>query len=186
MGSNWHLVAGILNQDVARNINTPVNNLTSNTGNYISSFANGFAPRFVITSDTAYLNGSFGTCGSNHDLTFRHRRLPGLLVLRDHAGDRRQRAARYRQHRRTDDLSRNPPPVRRMCWPTSTPPTPISRAFNLGDTMPFQPTTGRRALAVSQDWFHVKNFNAKGSQAPEYSNHGVSPTASIMFKPAPT
>ncbi len=28
----WHLVAGILNQDVTRNINTPVNNLTSNSG----------------------------------------------------------------------------------------------------------------------------------------------------------
>ena len=70
LGSNWHIVAGILNQDASRNINTPVNNLTSNAGAYTTSFANGFAPRFVITSDTAYLNGSFATWGIGHDLTF--------------------------------------------------------------------------------------------------------------------
>src|SRR5579863_602851 len=60
-GPAWHLVAGILNQDASRNINTPVNNLTSNSGNYVQSFANGFAPRFVITSDVAYLDGNFDT-----------------------------------------------------------------------------------------------------------------------------
>ncbi len=48
-------MAGILSQDASRNINTPVNNLTNNAGDYTSSFANGFAPRFVITSDAAYL-----------------------------------------------------------------------------------------------------------------------------------
>ena len=69
-GSNWHLVVGGLNQDATRDINTPVNNLTANSGNYTSSMANGFAPRFVITSDTAYLDGNFDTLGIGHDLTF--------------------------------------------------------------------------------------------------------------------
>src|SRR5580692_525108 len=68
-GANWHLVAGILNQNVERNINTAVNNLTSNAGAYTTSFGNGFAPRFAITSDTAYLDGSFDTWGIGHDLT---------------------------------------------------------------------------------------------------------------------
>ena len=35
----------------------------------MSSFGNGFAPRFVITSDTGYLNGDFTTGGLAHDLT---------------------------------------------------------------------------------------------------------------------
>jgi iron complex outermembrane receptor protein len=70
LGSNWHLVAGILNQDGSRNMNTPVNNVTSSAGAYTSSFANGFAPRFIITSDTAYLNGNFDTWGIGHDFTF--------------------------------------------------------------------------------------------------------------------
>ena len=68
-GANWHLVAGILNQTVQRNINTAVNNLTSNAGAYTTSFGAGFAPRFAITSDTAYLNGSFDSWGIGHDLT---------------------------------------------------------------------------------------------------------------------
>jgi len=50
--SNWHLVVGALNQDATRNINTQVNNLTSNSGAYTSSMGSTFAPRFVITSDT--------------------------------------------------------------------------------------------------------------------------------------
>ena len=69
-GDNWHLVAGILNQTVQRNINTAVNNLTSNAGAYTTSFGAGFAPRFAITSDTAYLDGTFNTGSIGHDLTF--------------------------------------------------------------------------------------------------------------------
>ena len=68
-GDNWHLVAGILNENVERNINTAVNNLTSNAGAYNTNFGSGFAPRFAITSDVAYLNGNFDTWGIGHDLT---------------------------------------------------------------------------------------------------------------------
>ncbi len=39
-------------------------------------------------------------------------------------------------------------------------------------------------LGVSQDWFHTDNYNSKRVQTTEYSNHGLSPTASLMFKPA--
>ena len=67
--SNWHLVVGVLNQDATRNINTQVNNLTSNSGAYTSSMGSTFAPRFVITSDTAYLDGNFEALGVAHDLT---------------------------------------------------------------------------------------------------------------------
>src|SRR5580658_1658539 len=65
---NWHLVVGGLVQGVNRDINTPVNNLTDNSGDYTSSLANGFAPYFGITSDIAYLNGTFRTGDVGHDL----------------------------------------------------------------------------------------------------------------------
>ncbi len=65
---DWHLVVGVLDQDATRDINTPVNVLSNNTGTYVSSFANGFAPRFRITSDSGYLNGTFSTGGISHDL----------------------------------------------------------------------------------------------------------------------
>lgn len=67
--SDWHLVVGGLNQDASRDITTPVNNLTNNNGNYTSSLANGFAPRFIMTSDAAYLDGNFTTGTIAHDLT---------------------------------------------------------------------------------------------------------------------
>ena len=37
---------------------------------------------------------------------------------------------------------------------------------------------------MSQDWFHVDNYNAKAVEQPEYATHGLSPTGSLMFKPA--
>jgi iron complex outermembrane receptor protein len=36
---------------------------------------------------------------------------------------------------------------------------------------------------VSQDWFHVDNQNAKAVSQPGYSDHGLSPTGSVLFKP---
>jgi iron complex outermembrane receptor protein len=36
---------------------------------------------------------------------------------------------------------------------------------------------------VSQDWFHTDNYNAKAVQVSEYADHGMSPTASVMYKP---
>ena len=51
-----------------------------------------------------------------------------------------------------------------------------------GDTIRFTDQWATR-LAVSQDWFHVDNYNAKAVQLPEYADHGVSPTASLMYKP---
>ena len=58
------------------------------------------------------------------------------------------------------------------------------QGINLGDTMRFSESWSTR-LAVSQDWFHTNNYNKLRVQTTEYRNHGVSPTASLMFKPAP-
>ena len=60
--------------------------------------------------------------------------------------------------------------------------TRISRASIVGDTIRFTDAWAARA-GVSQDWFHVDNYNARRWHSPEYSNHGLSPTASLMYKP---
>ncbi len=86
--SDWHLVVGVLNQDATRNINTQVNNLTSNAGAYTSSMGSTFAPRFVITSDTAYLDGNFDDPRHRARSDHRHRRLPCFLIFIDHNADR--------------------------------------------------------------------------------------------------
>jgi iron complex outermembrane receptor protein len=68
---NWHLVVGVLNQISDRNINTSVNQLLDNSGNYKSFVANSFsslAPRFRVVSDLAYLTGIFRTGGVRHEV----------------------------------------------------------------------------------------------------------------------
>jgi iron complex outermembrane recepter protein len=179
--SDWHLVVGALNQDASRNINTPVDNLTSNTGTYVSSLANGFAPRFVMTSDAAYLNGSFFTGGIGHDLTI------------GTAGYRAQSYSVIKSASPASVLlgsaSIDSPQI--FPFPAAGLPntglnydssTTYQQGVNLSDTIRFTEAWSTR-LGVSQDWFHVDNQNAKAVPLPEYSDHGVSPTGSILFKP---
>ncbi len=70
-GANWHLSVGALNQISDRNINTAVNQLLDNNGNYKSYLANSFsslAPRFHVDSDLSYLSGRFKTGKIRHDI----------------------------------------------------------------------------------------------------------------------
>ena len=36
---------------------------------------------------------------------------------------------------------------------------------------------------MSQDWFRTENFNATGAALPGYSDNGLSPTGSLLYKP---
>ena len=181
LSSNWHLSVGVLNQDAARNINTPVNNLTNNAGSYVSSFANGFAPRFVIVSDTAYLNGTFNALGVGHDLTFgtagyqassysvsKPASAPSVLLG----------AATLSDPLIFPEPAGGPPNVLANFISSNT----YQQGVNVGDTIRFNQSWATR-LAVSQDWFHVNNFNAKGKEVSQYRDGGSSPTASIIFNP---
>jgi len=179
--SDWHLVAGGLNQDASRDINTPVNNLKSNAGNYISSLANGFAPRFIMTSDAAYLNGNFETLGLAHDLT---------------VGTAGYKAQSYSVITPATPASvllgnANINSPQTFPFPAAGVPntglnfdssTTYQQGVNIGDTIRFTEHWSTR-LAVSHDWFHVDNYNPKAIALPEYSDQGASPTASLMYKP---
>src|SRR5262245_5024267 len=69
--SGWHLIVGALNQVSDRNINTAVNQLIDNDGNYRTFLANSFsslAPRFHVVSDSTYLDGRFATGRIRHDI----------------------------------------------------------------------------------------------------------------------
>jgi iron complex outermembrane receptor protein len=183
-GDNWHLLAGILNQDVQRDINTAVNNVTSNTGAYTTSFGSGFAPRFLMTSDVAYLNGSLDSWGIGHDLTI---------------GSAGYRASSYSPITAATPASillgvasidapavypeplRGPPNVSSSYIYDSS--DAYQQGFNLNDTLKFN-DYWLLHVGASQDWFHTDNFNNKSVLTTEYSNHGISPTGSIIFKPA--
>jgi iron complex outermembrane receptor protein len=179
--SDWHLVVGALNQDASRNINTPVNNLTNNNGNYTSSLANGFAPRFIMTSDAAYLNGNFTTGTVGHDLTI------GTAGYKSQSYSVIAPATAASVLLGTANI--NSPVI--FPFPAAGLPnvglnfdssTTYQQGVNVGDTLRFSDPWSAR-LAVSQDWFHVDNYNAKAVAQPEYADHGMSPTASLMYKP---
>ncbi len=183
-GSNWHLVTGILDQDVQRNIYTPVNNLTSDSGAYTTSYGAGFAPKFAITSDVAYLNGDFDTWGIGHDLTL---------------GSAGYRASSYSPINKASAASILLGTAS-VADPTVYPEPPggppdvgtgyiydssdvYQQGVNIGDAL----TLSERWLVrvgTSQDWFHTNNYNNKSILTTAYRNHGLSPTGSVIFKPA--
>jgi iron complex outermembrane receptor protein len=180
-GSDWHLVAGVLNQDATRNINTPVNNLTSNSGNYTSSFANGFAPRFVITSDVAYLNGIFDTFGVGHDLTFGtagYRSSSYSVITPASAASARLGTANIYAPVIYPEPAGGPPNV----WLNYDSSDVYQQGFNINDMLKLTEQWSVR-VGASQDWFHTNNFNNKGVRTTQYANDGVSPAGSIIFKP---
>jgi iron complex outermembrane recepter protein len=179
--SDWHLVVGVLNQDASRDINTPVNNFTNSNGNYTSSLANGFAPRFIMTSDAAYLDGNFTALGMAHDLTI------GTAGYKSQSYSVITPATAASVLLGTANI--NSPMI--FPFPAAGLPntglnfdssTTYQQGVNIGDTIRFTDAWAAR-LAVSQDWFHVDNYNAKAVELPEYADHGLSPTASLMYKP---
>jgi iron complex outermembrane receptor protein len=179
--SDWHLVVGGLNQDATRNINTGVNNLTSNTGNYTTSIGATFAPRFVITSDTAYLDGNFSTFGVDHDLvigTAGYRSQSYSLIHTPTAAELLLGKASI------DSPVSYPYPVQGLPDPYASydSSTTYQQGVNVNDMLRFNQYWAVRA-GVSQDWFHVDNYNAKAVEQPEYAAHGLSPTGSLIFNP---
>ena len=182
LGADWRFVAGLLHQDSFRDINTPVNNLTSNTGNYTSSFANGFAPRFVMTSDSGYLNGNFRTGGWSHDFTLGtagYKAETYSVITPATPASVRLGTANIASPVIFPEPAAGPPDVHANFNSSDA----YQQGFNLGDTIRFSQRWSAR-VAVSQDWFHTKNFNAQGAQLTEYRENGTSPTGSILFKPA--
>jgi iron complex outermembrane receptor protein len=179
--SDWHFVVGGLRQDATRDINTPVNNLRSSAGNYVSSLANGFAPRFQITSDTAYLDGSFATGSLSHDLTIGtagYKSDSYSVITPATAGSVLLGSASIYSPRIFPFPAAGLPNTH-LDFDSSN----ISQqGFNVNDTIHLTEAWLTR-FGVSQDWFHVDNFNAKGATLPGYSNNGLSPTASLMYKP---
>ncbi|MFZ1101016.1 MAG: TonB-dependent siderophore receptor [Steroidobacteraceae bacterium] len=181
LGSGWRLVAGVLSQDASRDINTAVNNLTNNAGDYTSSFANGFAPRFVMTSDTAYLNDTFDAWGIGNDLTlgtagYKSRSFSTLTKAT--AGSVLLGKASIPDPMIFPEPAAGPPDTLANYDSSDA----YQQGMNIGDTLRFNRYWLAR-LGVSQDWFETINHSTKRVQTSEYSDHGLSPTGSIMFKP---
>jgi iron complex outermembrane recepter protein len=203
-GSNWHLVVGALDQRSDRNINTAVNQLLDNSGNYKSYLANSLsslAPRFHVASDLAFLTGRFKTGRLHHDVT---------------AGSTGYRFASYSpvtsppktalctantpqgicQANIDDPLIFVVPPTGIFSYAKTSPSTGIygssiirQQGFSLSDTITLTPRWLIR-LGASQDWTWTDSYTDSASTGYRrtsipggYVNQGVSPSASVLFKP---
>ncbi|MEI6670254.1 MAG: TonB-dependent receptor [Acidobacteriota bacterium] len=203
-GETWHLVVGVLDQISDRNINTAVNQLTDNNGTFKTYLANSFsslAPRFHVTSDLVYLSGTLQTGALRHDVavgstgyrfaTYSPVTSPAKTALcTDNTGQG------VCQANIAAPLVLVPPAAGIFSYTKTSPSTGIylssvihQQGFNLGDTMTLTSHWLVR-LAASEDWTWTDIYADTAATnyqrtaiAGGYSSHGVSPSASVMFKP---
>lgn len=180
-GPNWHLVIGGLTQNIDRNINTPVNNLTDNAGNYTSSLANGFAPRFGITSNIGYLNGTFKTGSLSHELTVG---TTGYRATTNAVANPATPASVLLGTANIGDPQVFAEPVNGLPDVGNQYRSSVAtqQGISVTDTIAFDKQWSVR-LALSQDWIGTRNYNKAGAQTTSYSDDGLSPMPSLIYKP---
>jgi iron complex outermembrane recepter protein len=199
--SNWHLVVGVLNQVSDRDINTAVNQLLDNSGNYKSYLANSFsslAPRFHVDSDLANLTGVFTTGSIRHDVVVGSTgyRFASYSPVTSPAKTALCTANGICQANISDPLVYVEPPGGLFSYAKISPSTGIygssiirQQGFSGADTIRFTPRWLVR-VAFSQDWTWTDSYADSAAtgflRTPipgGYVNQGVSPSASVMYKP---
>jgi iron complex outermembrane receptor protein len=181
LGNAWHLSSGLQFQRADRDISTQVMALTSNAGNYNASLASGFAPRFTVLGHLTSLNGRFSTGAFGHTVAF---------------------GATGYQFKTYSDFVNPPAASLRLGsasiahpvvfpLPAAGIPTHTNifnsgvinqQGFNLVDSIAL---TGRWStrVAISQDWIWTNNYNNASVRTGGYKDSGLSPLASLLFKP---
>ncbi|WP_158819449.1 TonB-dependent receptor [Granulicella sp. S156] len=176
---NWHAMAGGLAQRLDRFIDTPVNTLTDNTGDYSTSLATGFAPRFGVESDLGYITGVIQKWGIKQD------------VVAASEGYRFNQYA-YTAPSASAVLLGTANIANPKVFPAPVAGLPQNhglyqsavvhqQGFDLGDLITFRSRFLVR-LAASQDWIGVDN-NSATARTSGSNKQGISPSASVMYKP---
>jgi iron complex outermembrane receptor protein len=179
--NTWHLTAGLQFQRADREISTQVMALQNNAGDYTASLASGFAPRFTVLGHLTSLNGRVTTGRFEHTVAF------GVTGY---------------QFKTYSDFV-NPPPASvrlgsaSIANPTVFPLPPAGipthtnifnpavinqQGFNMVDSVALSRRWSAR-IAISQDWIWTDNYNNAGVRTGGYADNGLSPLASLMFKP---
>jgi len=195
--STWHLVVGGLDQLSNRGITTAVNQLIDNNGNYKTYDANAFsslAQRFRVYSDLLYITGRFKTGPLLHDVVigstgYRFATYSPVTSPPKTALCTSNTPQGVCQANIAHPLVFVPPPGG-VSPPTSNYGSSIihQQGFSLGDTI----TLSRQWLvrvAASQDWTWTDSYANNAAThfvrtwTGGYVSQGVSPSASILYKP---
>jgi iron complex outermembrane receptor protein len=198
---NWHLYLGVLHQISVRNLTTAVNALYDSAGDYQSEAENLFqgtiAGRFQVKSDLGYLTGKFMTGKIAHEVVIGStgyrfstwgpkNSLPGAFLCE-------LNASTVCHTNIANPLIDANPGYTPYTGKYSLYVTSIihQQGFNFGDTITLAPRWMLR-VAASQDWTWTNNYKESGTYPSQvwvgsvgnYVSQGVSPSGSVMFKPA--
>ncbi len=173
---NWHLRAGVLRQTSDRASTVPTNTITRKSGAYTTTTATTTYSLDTIVSNTLALNGHVDFAGLSHDVFvsntgfFWNRYRPfqtGAITLGNASIDAPQSFAK--------------PPLPDFSNRYRSVNT-VQQSISVGDTVGFGKHWSA-LLAASQSWIHTENYNRHGASTSRYDASGVSPTASLMYKP---
>ena len=179
--NNWHLTSGLQFQRADRDISTQIMALTDNAGSYNASLASGFAPRFTVLGHLTSLNGRFTTGRFGHTVAF------GVTgyQFKTYSDFVNPPAASVR----LGSASIANPVV--FALPPAGIPTHTNifnsgvinqQGFNMVDSIALTRRWSTR-IAISQDWIWTNNYNNAGVRTGGYKDNGLSPLASLLFKP---
>jgi iron complex outermembrane receptor protein len=201
---NWRLMVSGLDQISDRNINTAVNQLINNNGDYKSYLANAFsslAPRFHVYSDLLYVSGKFNTGSVRHDIVigstgYRFASYSPVTSPPKQALCTENTPQGICQANIDNPLVYVVPPSGIFSYNKTSPSTGIyvssiirQQGFSFSDSITLSPRWMVRVQA-SQDWTWTDNYSVSAANnyavahAPgSYVHQGISPSASVMFKP---
>lgn len=211
---NWHLYLGVLQQISVRNLTTPVNALFDSVGDYQSEAENIFqgtiSGRFQVKSDLGYVSGRFFTGKFRHDVVFGSTGYKFSTWQAENSLTAANHAIGAQVLCTTPGLPTALPAT--DCYANIDSPkigvnpgyqpytgefslyvTSIihQQGFNFGDTITFSPRWLVR-VAASQDWTWTNNYKESGTYPNQvhvgtvgnYTSQGVSPSGSVIYKPA--
>jgi iron complex outermembrane receptor protein len=160
--TTWHLTSGLQFQRADRDISTQIMALTDSAGSYNASLASGFAPRFTVLGNLTSLNGRVFTGRFAHTVAF------GLTG--------------YQFKTYSDFVNALPPggiPTHTNLFNSGV---INQQGFNIVDSIALSRRWSTR-IAISQDWISTHNYNNAGVRTGGYKDSGLSPLASLLFKP---
>ena len=178
----WHLSTAAQYQRADRDISTQVMALTDSNGSYNASLGSGFAPRFTVLGNLTTLNGRFDTGRFSHTVAI------GVTGY---------------QFKTYSDVVNPPAASVRLGSASIANPTVFGlppggipthtnifnssiinqQGFNMVDSIALSRQWSTR-IAISQDWIWTHTYNNAGVRTGGYRDNGLSPLASLIFRPS--